>query len=181
MKVYTKTGDKGTTSLATGERVSKSDLRLAAYGTADELNSFIGLLRSKVQDLQEIDLFLDYIQNKMFNLGAELAGCEGVGITAEDVLRMEETIDMYSADLPVVHAFILPGGNERISLCHVCRTITRRLEREMVVLKERVEMTKNNEIGENSMIFVNRLSDFFFILAKKIAKNDKCEHFLWKK
>ena len=174
MKIYTKGGDKGRTSLANGTRTSKSDLRLESYGTADELNSFVGLLRSKMPESEQAEL--EWIQNKLFNLGALLAAADGEWITEADVRRLEERIDEMQAGQEPLRAFVLPGGNEAVSLCHVCRTITRRLERQMVSARE-----SGIETGETVMQFVNRLSDFWFVLALKQAENDKISFFFWKK
>ncbi len=181
MKIYTKTGDKGTTSLVGGTRVSKADIRLEAYGTADELNSFIGLLRAENMP-ENIDKTLNFVQNKLFNLGACLATesdkqhfVKDLRITAEDVSFVENEIDAMNEDLPVIKSFILPAGNKRVSLSHVCRTITRRLERRMV------ELGDGFDNAEISLQFVNRLSDYFFILSKKMAQIDKCVIFLWEK
>lgn len=174
MKIYTKGGDKGRTSLANGTRTSKSDLRLESYGTADELNSFVGLLRSKMPESEQAEL--EWIQNKLFNLGALLAAADGEWITEADVRRLEERIDEMQAGQEPLRAFVLPGGNEAVSLCHVCRTITRRLERQMVSARE-----SGIETGETVMQFVNRLSDFWFVLALKQAENDKITFFFWKK
>lgn len=174
MKIYTKGGDKGRTSLANGTRTSKSDLRLESYGTADELNSFVGLLRSKMPESEQAEL--EWIQNKLFNLGALLAAADGEWITEADVRRLEERIDEMQAGHEPLRAFVLPGGNEAVSLCHVCRTITRRLERQMVSARE-----SGIETGETVMQFVNRLSDFWFVLALKQAENDKITFFFWKK
>ena len=181
MKIYTKTGDNGTTSLVGGTRVSKADLRLETYGTADELNSFVGLLRAQ-QLPKEIDAVLGNIQNKLFNLGACLATekekqhfVNDLQLTEEDVAALEKEIDRMNEELPVVRSFILPAGNTRVSLAHVCRTITRRLERRMVEL--------GDEYGNSELClqFVNRLSDYFFILSKKMAQIDECAIFLWEK
>ena len=181
MTIYTKTGDKGTTSLVGGTRVSKADLRLETYGTADELNSFVGLLRAQNMP-EEIDVVLNTIQNKLFNLGACLATekekqhfVKDLQLTEADVTLLENEIDRMNADLPIVKSFILPAGNTRVSLAHVCRTVTRRLERRMVELGDEYE---NSQL---CLQFVNRLSDYFFILSKKVAQNDKCEIFLWEK
>ena len=174
MKIYTKGGDKGRTSLANGTRTSKSDLRLESYGTADELNRFVGLLRSKMPESEQAEL--EWIQNKLFNLGALLAAADGEWITEADVRRLEERIDEMQAGQEPLRAFVLPGGNEAVSLCHVCRTITRRLERQMVSARE-----SGIETGETVMQFVNRLSDFWFVLALKQAENDKITFFFWKK
>lgn len=168
MSIYTKTGDAGTTSLASGVRVPKDDLRLEAYGTADELNSFIGLLRAKTEIGTD---YLDWIQNRLFNLGAALSDAPGDWIVEEDAHQLEQWIDVMQQDLPPLRAFILPGGSEAISLCHICRTITRRLERHLVAMNA----------SPDYLIFVNRLSDFFFILSRETAKMEKIEHIMWKK
>ena len=183
MRIYTRTGDRGTTALATGERVMKTDLRLEAYGTADELNSFVGLLRAEEMPNDEE---LSYIQNQLFNLGACLAGADDEWITAEDVRRLEQSMDAMQADLEPMRGFILPAGNRRVSLCHICRTVTRRLERHMVALHNQAEADNRPDPTPKQdkavlMQFVNRLSDFWFVLAEKTAKNDKISFFLWKK
>jgi cob(I)alamin adenosyltransferase len=174
MKIYTKGGDKGRTTLANGSRTSKADPRLETYGTADELNSFVGLLRSKTGDGTQPQL--EWIQNRLFNLGAMLAAAEGEWISLDDVRQLEEWIDEMQAGQPPLKAFILPGGNEPVALCHVCRTVTRRLERQMVVARE-----QGTPIDSEAMQFVNRLSDFWFVLALKQAENDKISLFFWKK
>ncbi len=225
MKIYTKTGDHGQTSLIGGQRVSKGDLRLECYGTADELNSFISLLLSKITEPELADILLN-IQNKMFTLGAYLADPNnisdnnakleqntnnknntnnGIYLTTADVHYLEQCIDDLSKDLPPMRGFILPSGNERIALCHVCRTITRRLERNIVRLLENntTETNENNkdygnnpnntpnankETNDNDpnnpincLQYVNRLSDFFFILSRFVGQIDGKELFLWKK
>lgn len=167
MSIYTKTGDNGTTSLANGMRVPKTDMRLEAYGTADELNSFVGWLRSHMEEQER----LEWIQNKLFNLGAQLSEAPGEWITEADVHRVEQWIDAIQAELPPLRAFILPGGNEAVSLCHVCRTVTRRLERLMVAM----------EAPRLSREFVNRLSDFFFVLSREVAKNANISLYEWQK
>lgn len=167
MSIYTKTGDNGTTSLANGVRVPKTDIRLEAYGTADELNSFVGWLRSHMEEQER----LEWIQNKLFNLGAQLSEAPGEWITEADVHRVEQWIDAIQAELPPLRAFILPGGNEAVSLCHVCRTVTRRLERLMVAM----------EAPRLSREFVNRLSDFFFVLSREVAKNANISLYEWQK
>ncbi len=183
MNIYTKTGDNGTTSLIGGTRVSKADLRLEAYGTADELNSYIGWLRAK-QMPEQIESQLDFLQNKLFNLGSYLATepdklhyIEDILLAQADVETLEHWIDQIQKDLPVVRSFILPAGNERVALCHVCRTICRRLERCQVRLLTE-DPSENDKI---SLQFVNRMSDYLFVLAKKVAQIDNCEVFLWKK
>lgn len=167
MKIYTKTGDKGQTSLASGKRVNKTDLRIEAYGTADELNSFVGLLRAKSADDQ-----LEWVQNKLFNLGAYLADAQGEWINAEDVAQLENWMDEMQATIEPQRSFVLPGGNEVIALCHVCRTITRRLER---------VMWKIEDLDELCVQWVNRLSDYWFLKAQAETQRAKILPFYWKK
>ena len=127
MKIYTKTGDKGNTSLAVGGRVRKSDKRLEAYGTADELNSYIGWLRAKVVGKSAIwhmvvDEQLEWIQSRLFDVGAILAGAE-MAVPEGAVHQLEKWIDEMDAELPALREFILPGGDEMLAVCHVCRTV----------------------------------------------------------
>ena len=181
MKIYTKSGDKGRTSLATGKRVSKSDLRLEAYGPADELNSYVGLLRSEVAGsgaawAEKVDVQLGWLQNRLFDLGAVLAGSDMV-FAAENVSKVEEWIDEMQSELEELRAFILPGGSREVSLCHVCRCVCRRLERSMVVWHEE----SGENVAESVWEFVNRLSDYCFVLARFVAKNLEIEVYLWEK
>ena len=181
MKIYTKSGDKGRTSLATGKRVSKSDLSLEAYGTADELNSYVCLLRSEVAGCgaawaQNVDKQLGWLQNRLFDLGAVLAGSDMV-FAAENVSKVEEWIDEMQSELEELRAFILPGGSREVSLCHVCRCVCRRLERSMVVWHEE----SGENVAESVWEFVNRLSDYCFVLARFIAKNLEIQVYLWEK
>ena len=166
MKIYTKTGDKGETGLFGGERVSKDSLRISAYGTVDELNSFIGLAITEVMD-EGVKTDLINIQNKLFVLGADLATPEdktsklSVQRTPASFYKeMEEMIDKYDAQLEELNHFILPGGTKGAVLLQVCRTICRRAEREIVALKKTVT------IGDNILIFTNRLSDLLFVLSR---------------
>lgn len=177
MKIYTKTGDNGTTALASGQRVGKTDARLEAYGTADELNSFVGLLRCKLSNQTE-DTYLEWVQNKLFNLGAALAEAAGEWIREEDVQQLEEWMDQMQVELPAFRGFVLPGGSESVGLCHVCRTITRRLERKIVALNDAHLQSTD---GALYVRFTNRLSDFWFILAQKCTKNEGVRVNLWKK
>ncbi|MBR1929070.1 MAG: cob(I)yrinic acid a,c-diamide adenosyltransferase [Paludibacteraceae bacterium] len=179
MPIYTKTGDKGTTSLVGGTRVSKASPRLNAYGTADELNSFIGLLRANISH-EQINNQLGIIQNRLFRLGAYLSTedehiqlVQNILLTPQDVSSLEQWIDTYQNQLPPLRQFILPYGTIPVSLCHVCRTITRRLERDMVALNI------NSEQMQTCLQYTNRLSDFLFVLARKIAQNDGIGDFLW--
>lgn len=181
MKIYTKTGDHGTTSLVGGERVSKTDPRLEAYGTADELNSYIGWLRAMPTSRKDvIDPMLHTIQENLFVIGAALATPAGrreqykLSVTAEDVSLIERNIDALSEGLPVEHAFILPAGNQTIALCHVCRTVCRRLERRILALAEK------EKVDDYLLQYINRLSDFMYILSKNVHFYDKIDIFLWK-
>ena len=181
MKIYTKTGDKGRTSLATGKRVSKSDLRLDAYGTADELNSFVGLLRASLNRcegewMKEVDLQLGWVQNRLFDVGAILAGAD-LPFAEKNVLHLEEWMDMMDAKLPVLKEFVLPGGNEQVSLCHVCRCVARRLERGVVKWLE----DGDEEVDSVVVRYVNRLSDYLFVLSRFVANNLEISLFVWEK
>jgi len=167
MSIYTKTGDRGQTSLATSERVSKTDARLEAYGTADELNSWMGLLRAASSFQQSAfssqEAELEWIQQRLFNIGAALAGAEGEWISEEDVQVLEQRIDLMLQEAPPVRAFVLPAGGEAVCRAHVCRTVARRLER-------RILMTENPE--QRIVKFVNRLSDYLFVLAGFLAQKE---------
>jgi len=178
MKIYTKTGDGGQTSLASGERVSKTDARLEAYGTADELNSFVGLLRCHVSENQQMCEQIEWIQNKLFNIGAALAEADGEWLVADDSRQLEQWMDAMQADLPPTRGFILPNGNEAVCVSHICRTITRRLERQILrMCEDGFVLESIKEI----CIFVNRLSDFWFVFAQKCGKNAGIPYNLWKK
>lgn len=167
MKIYTKTGDNGETALFGGERVSKSNIRIAAYGTVDELNSFIGLAITEVKS-SEIKNVLLRIQNQLFVVGTDLATpiSEKTAKLKIDrtpdtyALNAEKDIDIFNEKLDDLKNFILPGGSKGSALLHLCRTTARRAEREVVALKEQVN------IGDNIVIFLNRLSDLFFVLAR---------------
>ena len=170
--IYTKTGDKGQTSLANGQRVAKTDPRIEAYGTVDELNSWIGLLRSGVQSTEDrVQTELAWIQNKLFNLGAELSEAPGEWITDADVHQLETWIDAMQAEVPKQHAFVLPAGSESVTRCHVCRTVCRRAERRMI----------ESQALPVSMQFINRLSDYLFVLSRYIAFTHNEPEEVWKK
>lgn len=164
--IYTKTGDKGKTSLVGGKRVSKTHIRLDAYGTVDELNSFVGLLVCEVKD-EELKDFLLYIQNKLFVVGSYLATeaeaqteKSAVIITDSDIEALEIMMDKIDAQLPKLTRFILPGGSESAARAHICRTICRRAERNIY------KVADEYPIHEMILIFLNRLSDFFFLTAR---------------
>lgn len=167
MKIYTKTGDKGETGLFGGERVSKHSTRLDAYGTVDELNSFIGLAVIEVKN-EELKVILNDIQQKLFVVGSDLATPQTeknaklkITRTPDEYISItEKLIDKFESQLDELKNFILPGGSKSAALLHICRTISRRAEREIVALKN------TEEIGNNIVIFLNRLSDLFFVLSR---------------
>jgi cob(I)alamin adenosyltransferase len=175
MAIYTKTGDKGETSLASGKRVPKTDARIEAYGTVDELNSQVGLLRARLQTSSDCfhlaDEQLEWVQDKLFNLGAALSEAPGEWIEETDVTQLERWIDAMQEVVPKQHAFVLPMGSECVCTCHVCRTVCRRAERRMT------------ESGADviALRFVNRLSDYFFVLSRYVSYNGGEKEFLWKK
>lgn len=168
--IYTRTGDKGTTSLVGGTRVLKTHARLEAYGTVDELNSYIGMLLALIDDRQETELLLS-VQHQLFAVGAYLATdvtttklSDSCMLSQEDVRRIELAIDRLDAELPPLRAFILPGGSYSASVCHVCRTVCRRAERCMLALEEQ----QICEIDSLHKSFINRLSDYLFVLSRKL-------------
>lgn len=167
--IYTKTGDKGETSLASGQRVAKTDARIEAYGTADELNSWIGLLRAEIlnhkfeiinHQSSVLDDQLLWLQNRLFDLGAYLSEAPGEWIAAEDVRQLEQWIDTMQEVVPKQRAFVLPAGSETVCRCHVCRTVCRRLERRILALQN---------VSPEALQFVNRLSDYLFVLARLVG------------
>lgn len=167
MKIYTKTGDKGETGLFGGRRVSKDSLRIEAYGTVDELNSVIGLCRS-MNTVKEIDSILEEIQHDLFTLGADMSTPLDSGnlslkrIHINDVSRLERHIDSIDATLELLKNFILPGGSRSAALLHFARTVCRRAERLTVRLNQ------SESIGEQPIVYLNRLSDLLFVLARRV-------------
>ena len=169
-KIYTKTGDDGTTGLATGPRRLKSDLRVEAYGTIDEANSFIGLARQHTTELVALDAMLMRIQNDLFDLGADLSTpdtgetlpYEPLRIIAAQVTRLETEIDALNADLDPLRSFVLPGGSGAAAALHIARTVARRAERQMVELAR----TEGETVSREALAYVNRLSDFLFVAAR---------------
>lgn len=170
MKIYTKTGDKGTTALIGGARVPKDDLRIQAYGTVDELNSYIGLLRDQnPSDELEHQVLID-IQDRLFTLGAHLATFDERGkrkvppIYESDIELLELSIDRISDDLEPIRTFVLPGGHPSVSFCHIARCICRRAERHTVTL------SRESEVDDLVLKYLNRLSDYLFALSRKWTK-----------
>ena len=179
MKIYTKTGDKGTTSLVGGTRVPKTHIRLEAYGTVDELNSNLGLLITYLLDGKDKD-FLQQVQDRLFAVGSHLATDrekmelkEASIISSEQVEMVEREIDRLDTLLPPLSAFILPGGSRGAAVCHVCRTVCRRAERRILALAEQVE------IASELLAYVNRLSDYLFVLSRKMNQDDKKGEIFW--
>jgi len=181
LKIYTKTGDDGTTGLIGGSRVKKYDLRLEAYGTIDELNSVIGVLRSaKLPD--DVVEILSKIQNKLFNIGSLLASDEkgkaftaSLAITETDIKILEDAMDFYQNQLPELTHFIIPGGDFSSAQCHVARTVCRRAERRIL------EFAEHSKVQSEIVIYINRMSDFFFVLSRKLAFDNDVQEISWKK
>ncbi|MGI6572414.1 MAG: cob(I)yrinic acid a,c-diamide adenosyltransferase [Fermentimonas sp.] len=178
-KLYTKTGDRGKTTLAGGTRVPKTHPRLEAYGTVDELNCYVGWLRQEVKELAHEE-FLRFIQNKLFMVGSHLATETEKGevkgaatITDKEVERIEREIDRIDHALPKLNRFVLPGGSEAASRAHICRTVTRRAERNAYRLADEYPVV------QEVLTFLNRLSDYFFVLARyesnKLSEEIYCE------
>lgn len=179
MKIYTKTGDQGTTALFGGKRVSKADLRIETYGTVDELNSWIGLIRDQPVN-EKRKSFLIEIQDRLFTIGSILAtepGNTKVKIPAlaeDDILALEKEIDNMDGELPPMRFFVLPGGHSSVSFCHVARTVCRRSERLTISLHS------NEEVNPLVIKYLNRLSDYLFVLARKMAAELNIEETPWK-
>lgn len=178
-KIYTKTGDKGQTALLGGKKVPKSHLRIDAYGNVDELNSFIGLLKDHVDVDARIANQFYWVQEHLFSIGSLLATEEGFKgfdlpqISDIEIKQLEVWIDKSSGELPELKKFILPGGHEVVSLCHVCRTVCRRAERSIIAL------AGEEKVDEHIIRFINRLSDYFFIMARKMAQLLKAPETPW--
>ena len=168
MKVYTKTGDAGSTSLYTGERIEKSSQRVEAYGTIDELTSALGLARSLTEQKEVQDAVLE-LQKQLLSLMAELASSDSVGkyIDESHVAAIEASIDKIDAQLPPLREFIIPGDNPSSAALNVSRTIARRAEREIL------RLTKSEEIGRPLLAMINRISDYCFVLGRLAAKGLK--------
>ena len=171
-RIYTRTGDTGETALGSGERVSKAHLRIQAYGTVDETNATLGLVRlhTATPDMQKLDAMLGRIQNELFDLGADLCvpdtgkdlGYEPLRILARQFERLEAEIDDLNAELAPLRSFVLPGGHPAAAYLHLARTVCRRAERLIVELGQH----EGEHVGEGAIAYINRLSDFFFVASR---------------
>ncbi|MDF9797329.1 cob(I)alamin adenosyltransferase [Catalinimonas alkaloidigena] len=179
MKIYTKTGDKGDTSLIGGSRVPKSHERVEAYGTVDELNSFIGVVRDMPVNKKRQDIF-QHIQENLFVIGSLLAADPGKkpgylpDLQENEVLALEHQIDQMQRELPEMKYFILPGGHPDVSQCHLARAVCRRAERGVVRLNDK------ETVDAHIIIYLNRLSDYLFVLARFIGREHQVEEIPWK-
>lgn len=176
--IYTKTGDKGKTGLVGGTRVPKTHIRLEAYGTVDELNSYVGWLNCIIKEAGNHE-FLRYIQHKLFTIGSYLATeteskqpKDASILKDKDIERLEKQIDLLDSQLTQLNRFVLPGGNESASRAHICRTITRRVERKVYNVAELYP------VADEVLIFLNRLSDYFFLLAR-YENNKSSQEIYW--
>jgi cob(I)alamin adenosyltransferase len=181
-KIYTRTGDDGTTALGSGKRVAKYDLRVEAYGTLDETNAIIGLARVHTRETDpELDAMLTRIQNDLFDLGADLCFPEEtkdargrLQVSDAQVARLEEEIDTLNRSLEPLRSFVLPGGTPAASFLHLARTVSRRAERLMVALASR----SDEPVGEAALRYINRLSDFLFV-ASRYANGKGASDVMW--
>ena len=178
MKIYTKTGDKGITSLIGGTRVAKHHIRIESYGTVDELNSYIGLIND--QDIAAHDKeILKQVQDRLFTIGSSLAAdpeksrMEIPDLYETDIKLLEEEIDLMDKVLPELRHFILPGGSNAISFCHIARCVCRRAERITI------HLSTESPVDEKVIMYLNRLSDYLFTLARKIAMENKISENQW--
>ncbi len=178
-KVYTKTGDKGETSLIGGTRVPKHHIRIESYGTVDELNSYIGLIRDQPMDADTINLLIE-IQDRLFTIGSSLASDPGKSkmkipdLKEEDVTLLEKEMDKMDESLPVMKSFVLPGGHTTVSFCHIARCVCRRAERLVIHLAE------SEEVSALVIKYLNRLSDYLFVLSRKLTLDLHAVEIPWK-
>lgn len=177
-KIYTKTGDKGETSLIGGTRLPKQHVRIEAYGNVDELNSYLGLIRDQIQDKNSLDTLL-YIQDRLFTIGAHLANDPAKSkmklpeMFEEDVTKLEKAIDEMDQQLPPMKSFVLPGGHTLVSHCHIARCVCRRSERAVLRLAE------SEKVDALQIRYLNRLSDYLFILSRYLSHQLKAVEIPW--
>jgi len=179
MKIYTKKGDKGETGLLGGTRISKSHIRIESYGTVDELNSWIGLIRDQPVDKHTKDVLVR-IQDRLFTIGSHLASdpekskAKIPDIKEEDVISLEKEMDAMNEVLPEMRSFVLPGGHTTVSYCHIARCICRRAERCTVAL------ASEEKVEDIIIKYLNRLSDYLFVLSRKLTQDLRAEEIPWK-
>lgn len=173
-KIYTRTGDDGTTGLGDGSRVPKDNLRVEAYGTVDELNSVIGMLLAVPELPPDIGACLTTVQHELFDLGGELCIPGHRAISAAQIARLESTLDGFNDPLPPLKEFILPGGGPAASVCHLARTVARRAERRVVAL------ARAESVSAEVAQYLNRLSDLLFVLARVLARHERGAEVLWR-
>jgi cob(I)alamin adenosyltransferase len=179
LKIYTKTGDKGLTSLIGGTRLPKQHIRIEAYGTVDELNSHIGLLRDVVENSEKKELLVS-IQDRLFTMGSHLAAdpeknkMKLPDLFEEDIIVLEKAIDEMNEKLPEMKSFVLPGGHVHVSYCHIARCVCRRAERAVLRLAE------NEKVEEIHYKYLNRLSDYLFMLCRWLSHELNAEEIPWK-
>ncbi|MFN3840362.1 MAG: cob(I)yrinic acid a,c-diamide adenosyltransferase [Cyclobacteriaceae bacterium] len=179
MKIYTKTGDAGTTSLFGGKRVSKSDLRIETYGTVDELNAHLGLIRDQPVNAGRKDVLIE-IQDRLFTIGSMLATEPGntkvkiPTLAEKDVQFLEKEIDRMEVNLAPMKSFVLPGGHPSVSFCHIARTVCRRAERLVISLNQA------ERVDDLVIKYLNRLSDYLFVLARSMAQELRADETPWK-
>lgn len=179
MKVYTKTGDKGKTSLIGGTRVPKSSVKIEAYGTVDELNAHLGLVGDQLKSSAKRG-FIRNIQNQLFTIGSLLALEPDMSfdhipeLDPEEIKKLELAMDEMDESLPEMKYFVLPGGHSAVSYCHIARTVCRRAERRVI------DLADNEEVDSNIVIYLNRLSDYLFVLSRTIAHELGAEEIPWK-
>lgn len=177
MKIYTKAGDDGKTSLFGGKRIPKYADRIESYGTVDELNSFVGLLTDELE-IKEVKDFLLKVQHNLFDIGSVLATDPNSEfnlpcVNESDVSRIEQSIDNMQEQLPTLKHFILPGGHKVVSYTHICRTVCRRAERRVVAV------SASEEVDNNIILYLNRLSDYFFVLGRYLGLQLGVEEVKW--
>lgn len=172
-KIYTRTGDDGTTGLGDGSRVPKYSVRVEAYGTVDEANSAIGVLLATGSVPKEIRSCLTQVQHDLFELGGELCIPGHVAIQQEFIDRLESDLDRFNEDLPMLKEFILPGGGLAAAACHLARTIVRRAERRVATL------ASAEDVRTETGMYLNRLSDLLFVIARVLARAENGEEVLW--
>ena len=174
-KIYTRTGDDGTTGLGDGSRIAKDDARVEAYGTVDETNSAIGMVLACKDLPGDVRNCLTRVQHNLFDLGGELCLPGYTAVNDGHVTRLEEQLDAFNADLPPLKDFILPGGGEAAAACHLARTICRRAERRVTSLG------RTEEINQAVLRYLNRLSDLLFVIARVLARHAQGQEVLWQR